>query len=82
MIIRIENAIEHMDIVLGAFLDSENTFGRTTFAAERYGTELAICRWICSMLKSRQIMATVSEEFLRSAVANGCPLGGMLSPPL
>jgi hypothetical protein len=39
---RIENAIEHNDIALGAFLDTEGAFDRTSFgtikqAAERNG---------------------------------------------
>jgi hypothetical protein len=38
----IENAIEHKDIALGAFLDMEGAFNRTSFdiikqAAERHG---------------------------------------------
>jgi hypothetical protein len=45
----IENAIEHRDIALGAFLDVEGAFDRTSFdtikqAAERHGIEPAVCR--------------------------------------
>jgi hypothetical protein len=44
----IESAIEHKDIALGAFLNTEGTFDRTSFdiikrAAERHGTECGIC---------------------------------------
>jgi hypothetical protein len=65
----LENAIEHKDIVLGAFLDIEGAFHRTSLdtikqAAGRYGIELAICRWICAMLESRNISATLSGETL------------------
>jgi hypothetical protein len=39
---RLENAIDHKDIALGAFLDIEEAFDRTSFdtinqASERYG---------------------------------------------
>jgi hypothetical protein len=52
-ITRIENAIENRDITLGAFLDTEGAFDRTSFdiiqqAAERHGTDPTICRWICA----------------------------------
>jgi hypothetical protein len=48
VVTRIENTIEHKDIALGAFLDIEGAFDRTSFdmikqAAERHGTEPAIC---------------------------------------
>jgi hypothetical protein len=56
-----ESATEHKEIALAAFLDIEGAFDRTSFevimqAAERYGTESTICRWICSMLESRNIV--------------------------
>jgi hypothetical protein len=46
---RTENATEHKDIALGAFLYVERTFDRTLtikLAAERHGIEPTICRWI------------------------------------
>jgi hypothetical protein len=63
----IENAIEHKDIALGAFLDIEGASDRTPFdtivqAAERHGTETAVCRWISAMLESWNISATLSEK--------------------
>jgi hypothetical protein len=65
-----EGAIEYKDIALGAFLDTEGAFDRTSFdtikqAAERHGIEPTICRWICAMLESRNIIALVSRETLR-----------------
>jgi hypothetical protein len=51
----IENDIEHKNIALGALLDIEGAFDRTSFdiikqAAERHGIEPAVCRWTCDML--------------------------------
>jgi hypothetical protein len=61
----IEYAIEHKDTGLGAFLDIEGAFDRTSFdtikpAAERHGSEPAICRWNCAMLESTNIILTLS----------------------
>jgi hypothetical protein len=69
VVTRTENAIEHRDIALGTFLDTEGAFDRTSFdiikqAAERHGTDPTICRWICAMLKNRNIKATISGETL------------------
>jgi hypothetical protein len=85
VVTHIENAVEHKDIALGAFLDIEGAFDGTSFdtiiqAAERHGIEPAICRWICSMLESRSIRGTLSGEILKAA--RGCPQGGVLSPLL
>jgi hypothetical protein len=76
-----EYAIDHKDIALGAFLDIEGAFERTSFetikqAAERHGIEPAICRWICAMLESRNISATLAGETLRVSAARGFPQGG------
>jgi hypothetical protein len=84
---RIENATEHKHIALGAFLDIEGTFHRTSFdtikeAAERNGIEPAVCRWICAIVESRIISATLSEESLGATTARGCLQGGVLSPLL
>jgi hypothetical protein len=81
---RIKNAIEHKDIAFGAFLDMEDAFDRTSFDiikqdAERDGIEPVVCRWICAMLGSRNISATLSGETLAAATARGCPQGGVLS---
>jgi hypothetical protein len=65
-----ESANEYKDIALGAFLDIEGAFDRTSFdmikqAAGKHGIEPAICRWIRAMLESRTIIATLSGETLR-----------------
>jgi hypothetical protein len=72
-------------MALGAFLDIEGAFDRTSFdmikqAAERHGIDPTICRWICAMLESRNIMATLSGETLEASAVRGCPQGGVLSP--
>jgi hypothetical protein len=56
----IESAIRYNKITLGAFLDIEEAFVRTSFDVitqvdERHGTEPAIYKWISSMLESRNI---------------------------
>jgi hypothetical protein len=75
VVTRIENAIKHKDIALGAFLDTQEAFERTSFditqSAERHGTEPALCKWICAMLVSRNISATLSEETLGASAAGG-----------
>jgi hypothetical protein len=87
VVTRIEYAIEHRDIALCAFLDSEGAFDRTSFdiikqAAERHGIDPTICRWICAMLESRNIMATLSGETLGAPAVRGCPQGGWVLSPL
>jgi hypothetical protein len=83
----IDSAIQYKETALAAFLVIEGAFDRTSFdiitqAAERHGTEPTICRWICSMLKSRNIVTTLSGETLRASMAKGCPQGGVLLPLL
>jgi hypothetical protein len=83
----IESATEYKDIALGGSLDIEGAFDRTSFdiikqVAVKHGTEPAICRWICAMLESRNINATLSGETLGAAVVRRCPQGGVLSPLL
>jgi hypothetical protein len=74
-----EYAIDYKDIALGAFFDIEGDFDMTSFdikqAAERHDIEPAICRWICAMLESRNISATVAGETLRAFAARECPQG-------
>jgi hypothetical protein len=75
------------ELALGAFLDIDRAFDRTSFdtithAAERHGIEPTICRWICSMLESRNVTTTLSGETLRASTARRCPQGHALSPLL
>jgi hypothetical protein len=63
VVTRIENAIEHKDLALGTFLDIERAFDRTLYdtikqAAERHGIEPTVCKWICAVLKRRNIVST------------------------
>jgi hypothetical protein len=72
----IKNAIEHKDIALGAFLDTKGSFNRTSLdtikqAAERHGTEPAICKRICSVLESSNIITTLSGENLKVSTGSG-----------
>jgi hypothetical protein len=80
VVTRIEYAIKHKDIALGAF--DRTSFDIIKQASERHGIEPAICRWICAMLESRNISATLSGETLGASAARGCPQEGVLSPLL
>jgi hypothetical protein len=87
VVICIESPTEYKDIALGAFLDIEGAFDRPQFdiikqAAEKHGTESTICRWICAMLESKNITATLSGETTGASATRGCPQGGVLSPLL
>jgi hypothetical protein len=87
VVTRIENAIANREIALGAFLNIEGAFERTSFdiikqAAEKHGIDPTIFRWICGMLESRNIKATLSGENLGAATVRGSPQGGVLSPLL
>jgi hypothetical protein len=86
---RIENYVEHKDLALGAFLDTEGAFDRTSHdrkqAVERHDTEPVICRWICAKLESRNTVATVATlagDTMRATVARECLQGGVLLPLL
>jgi hypothetical protein len=87
VVTRIENAIQYKEIALGAFLDIQGAFERTSFntiiqAAGRNGIEPALCRWICAMLESRNISATLSGEARTVSATRECPQEGVLSPLL
>jgi hypothetical protein len=87
VVTRIGSTTEYKDIALGAFLDIEESFDRTSFdiikqAVEKHGTEPTICRWVCSMLESRNITATLSGETLGASMVRGCLQGGVLLPLL
>jgi hypothetical protein len=62
-----ENAHEQKEIGLGTFLTTERAFDRTSFDtlqqdADMHGTEPAICKWVCSMLESKNVITTLPEE--------------------
>jgi hypothetical protein len=55
VVTRVESATEYKDIALGAFLDTEGAFDRTSFdmieqAAWKHDRQPEICRWIRAML--------------------------------
>jgi hypothetical protein len=54
---RLEKSLNHREIALGAFLDTEGAFDSTSFhaiitAARERGLEETCCRWVRSMLKA------------------------------
>jgi hypothetical protein len=64
---RIEISVDHKEVVLGVFFDLEGALDRISFdvmirATEKHGTELAIFRWICSILESRNIIRRKFER--------------------
>jgi hypothetical protein len=87
VVTRTESTIEYKDTALGAFLDIEGASDRTSCviikqAAENYGIEPSICRWICAMLERRNIIATLSRRTLGASVVRVCLQGSVLSPLL
>jgi hypothetical protein len=83
----IGSATEYKELALGAFHDIQGASNRTLFdgitqAAERHGIESTICRWICSMQESRNIITTLLGEILRGSMAMGCLHGGVLPAAL
>jgi hypothetical protein len=65
VVAHIENAVEHMEIALRAFLDIERGFDRTSLqaterATEEHGVEPTIHKWISSKLERRKITTTLS----------------------
>jgi hypothetical protein len=79
--------VEHREIALENFLDTEGAFDSTSFeviikAAEQHGIGCTICWWVGSMLGYREITATLAGENLEGFLAKGCLQGGILSPLL
>ena len=84
---KIEKALHHKELAVGAFLDIEGAFDNTSFdsicaAAAYHGFEDTIIRWIRAMLADRQIIAASEDTAVKVAVGRGCPQGGILSPLL
>jgi hypothetical protein len=68
-----QNVVKHKEIAL-EFLDIERAFNRTSFdvitlVAKKHG----ICRWISSMLESRNIKTESPGETARAPATRGCP---------
>ena len=87
VVARIEEALENKQICVGAFIDIEGAFDRTTFesikkAATTHGIKPTICKWIECMLKGRIIQSGLLGDELWATTTRGCPQGGVLSPIL
>jgi ribonuclease HI len=84
---KVENALEHKEIALTAFLDIEGAFDNTGFdsiktACIERGIETDTVTWLDSMLKSRVVTATLGGETIVCTTTRGCPQGGVTSPLL
>ena len=87
VVTRIEEALENKQICVGAFIDIEGAFDRTTFesikkAATTHGIKPTICKWIEGMLKGRIIQSKLLGDEIWATTTRGCPQGGVLSPIL
>lgn len=85
---KIETTLAPRQSCLGAIIDIERAFDKTTFdsinkALNRHGVDPIITGWISTMLgrRCRAIQITLSET-TRGIVARGCPQGDVLSPLL
>jgi hypothetical protein len=87
VVTHIENAVEHRETALEAFLDIEGAFESASFeviikAPEQHGTGPTICLWLGSMPDSGKITVTLAGETLERSVTKGCPQRAILLPPL
>jgi len=83
---RLEKFLKHKEIVLGAFLDTEEAFDNTSFsaiitAARECRLEETCCGWVRSILGSTLVHTSIMGSSLTAKVVGGCPQGG-LSPLL
>ena len=87
VVTKVEEALENKRICVGAFIDIEGAFDRTTFesikkAATDHGIKPTICKWIEGMLEGRIIQSELLGDELWATTTRGCPQGGVLSPIL
>jgi hypothetical protein len=87
LVVRVDKVLEQRDTALGVFLDIEGAFNNTSYdsitaAMDRHGVSPTIRRWIRATLEGRRATATLGGVSRNSAVARGCPQGGILSPLL
>lgn len=83
----IEKALETKEIAIGAFLDIEGAFDRTTCdvvsnALYEHDVPSLLSEWIRFVLRHRTITMNLCGETLGVTTARGCPQGGVLSPLL
>jgi hypothetical protein len=84
---RIEMAIEHKEVALGAFLDVQGAFDNTATGAmvnaERArGFSETVCSWIEALLTCRRVKLTLHDVVVEARTTRGCLQGGVLSPLL
>jgi Reverse transcriptase (RNA-dependent DNA polymerase). len=81
----IEKVLQTQEFALGAFLDIEGAFDRTSIEAIssallRHGVLPHFERWIPSMLSSRYIIYSLMGETIQVMSVKGCLHGGVLLP--
>ena len=84
---RIENSLDANEYTLCVFIDIEGAFDNATFdsmchAAESFGVEHFITKWIRAMLSTRRLHTGGDSNKVEVGVQQGCPQGGVLSPLL
>ena len=84
---KIEKALVKKHMVLAVYLDISGAFSNTathsmTNALVRRGVEKEIIKWTNHFLTCRTATARIGETTMDREVNNGCPEGGILSPPL
>jgi hypothetical protein len=84
---RIENALEHKEMALTAFLDIEGAFDNTGYdsikqAALKREIQPEMIEWITQMLECRIVTANLNKVETAVRATRGCPQGGVLSPLL
>jgi hypothetical protein len=82
---RVENALEHKEIALTAFIDVEGAFDNAGFAsiedsAKSRGLGQSCIDWMTEMLKCRRISSELGGKEMTVRATRGCPQGGVLSP--
>ena len=83
----VEDQLEMKGVCIGALLDVEGAFNRTSReairkGAEEHGIPKSIIDWIISSLESRELTTSWMGHSIGRRVSEGCPQVGVLSPPL
>ena len=81
----IEDQLELKGVCVGAFLEVEGAFNRTSRevirkGAEEIGVPKSIIDWIMSSLESRELKTSWMGHSIGGQVSEGCPQGEVLSP--
>lgn len=80
----IEHEVNNKALCLGAFIDIEGAFDRTSFdsvrsALRHHAVNMTITDWLSNMLKQRAVRIDLCGS-TRAVVKGGCPQGGVTSP--